>query len=307
MLLDSTHRRWAFLTIVLLGFAVGAYIPYSRHELNGPTGGSIPGLVYGVAGSLCILFAALFGLRKKLRAWRIGRAETWLRAHLWLGLLAGPLILLHAGFHMGGPVTLVAMVLLGVVIASGVFGLVLQNWIPRTMMVRVPFETIHVQIDVVSEQLLREADLLVAEVCPSLPPLDPPTPAALPTKWGPRDLDCLKLPKVKYPVEAAVKAKSAPIQDFYLSEVRRFLGDGRSGLLASTAKTRAAFEQVKTLVPPPLAQALEDLEEMCEERRQLELQRRLHHLLHFWLLVHGPLAYALVILGAAHAVTALRF
>jgi len=53
--------------------------------------------------------------------------------------------------------------------------------------------------------------------------------------------------------------------------------------------------------------ALRDLEDICDEARQLVLQERLHRWLHGWLLVHIPISLALVILGVVHAVVALRY
>ena len=52
---------------------------------------------------------------------------------------------------------------------------------------------------------------------------------------------------------------------------------------------------------------LGDLALIVEERRQLAAQKRMHHVLHGWLIVHVPLSYALMILAAVHAVQALRF
>jgi hypothetical protein len=52
---------------------------------------------------------------------------------------------------------------------------------------------------------------------------------------------------------------------------------------------------------------LQDLEGICEEKRQLDQQRRLHRLLHGWLLFHVPASYALLLLGTVHAVVALRY
>jgi len=52
---------------------------------------------------------------------------------------------------------------------------------------------------------------------------------------------------------------------------------------------------------------LRDLEEICEERRQLLAQRRMHLWLHGWLLVHVPLSFALLVLTAVHAVLSLRY
>ena len=63
-----------------------------------------------------------------------------MRGHLWLGLLSLPLILFHGAFHFGGTLTRVLLWLLIVTVASGVFGAVLQNYIPRIMTSDVPLE-----------------------------------------------------------------------------------------------------------------------------------------------------------------------
>ena len=41
--------------------------------------------------------------------------------------------------------------------------------------------------------------------------------------------------------------------------------------------------------------------------RQLRRQIRYHHWLHGWLLLHVPLSLALLLLGCAHAIMALRY
>jgi hypothetical protein len=61
------------------------------------------------------------------------------------------------------------------------------------------------------------------------------------------------------------------------------------------------------LLPPALHTTIEDLESICEEERQLTLQAQLHLWLHGWLLLHIPLSLALLLLGAVHAVMALRY
>jgi len=50
-----------------------------------------------------------------------------------------------------------------------------------------------------------------------------------------------------------------------------------------------------------------DLENVCEEKRDLDRQSRLHRIMYSWLLVHVPLSFLLIILGAIHAVMALRY
>jgi hypothetical protein len=52
---------------------------------------------------------------------------------------------------------------------------------------------------------------------------------------------------------------------------------------------------------------VDDLEDICEEKRQLDRQSRLHKVLHGWLLVHIPLSYAVLLISAWHAAVAIRF
>ncbi len=61
------------------------------------------------------------------------------------------------------------------------------------------------------------------------------------------------------------------------------------------------------MLPNIVHPRLEDLENICEEERQLNRQTRLYRWLHGWLLVHVPLSIALLVLGAVHAVMALRY
>jgi hypothetical protein len=49
------------------------------------------------------------------------------------------------------------------------------------------------------------------------------------------------------------------------------------------------------------------MEELCERRRQLNVQRRLHFWLHNWLWLHLPLSLALLALLVGHVFWALRY
>jgi hypothetical protein len=50
-----------------------------------------------------------------------------------------------------------------------------------------------------------------------------------------------------------------------------------------------------------------ELEAICDERFQLAHQKRLHLVLHGWVLVHAPLSFAVVLMSVVHAVMALRY
>ena len=67
------------------------------------------------------------------------------------------------------------------------------------------------------------------------------------------------------------------------------------------------FTLLRRSVPPQFLDTLKDLEDICDEQRQLNRQAKLYHWLHAWLLVHVPLSIALLVLGGVHAVMALRY
>jgi hypothetical protein len=69
----------------------------------------------------------------------------------------------------------------------------------------------------------------------------------------------------------------------------------------------AYFGHLRTVMPVAAHDVLRDLEEICEERRQLMVERRMHLWLHTWLLAHVPLSFAFLVLTAVHAALSLRY
>jgi hypothetical protein len=273
--IDHTHRKWLAASLIILGASTAMYIPYAVRSPQGATGGSALGLTFGIIGSAFMLFAGLLAGRKKFPIWRLGRAQTWMRGHLWLGLLSLPIILFHAGFRFGGPLTSALMWLLIVVVASGVFGAVLQHYMPHMMTTQVPSETIFEQIQHVRDQLVVGADETIAAAEAS----------------------------------ATAEESTAPLADFYRREMRPFLASRgkRHQLLSNPDRSRSTFEGLRMLLPLGFQDAAKRLEQICEEERQLRRQSLLHHWLHGWLMLHIPLSFALLLLGVIHAITALRY
>ncbi|MFQ5945784.1 MAG: hypothetical protein ACE5MG_03280 [Candidatus Methylomirabilales bacterium] len=294
----SSQRRWIIASLVILAVATALYIPYHRNAVNGPTGSSWPGLIYGIVGFALMVYAGLLGARRAVPTWRLGRATTWMKGHIWLGLLSVPLILFHSGFQLGGALTIVLMLLFGLVVLSGLFGVVVQQFLPRMMMTRVPMETIYEQIPHIVDQLRKEAEELVMAVSG---PLENPAPSLLQAGQIQAASEALDIPSA--PLEGSI-----PLKEFYRDHIQPFLREsGREGALATPARATVLFQEMRTLLPPSLHKTLRELEAICEERRQLTLQTRLHYWLHGWLLVHVPLSMALLLLSAAHAVIALSY
>ena len=83
--------------------------------------------------------------------------------------------------------------------------------------------------------------------------------------------------------------------------------ESKESPLANAIKARLYFEALRRQCPASVHEALNDLESICDEERQLTRQRRMYLILHSWLLVHVPLAVTLLVLGAIHAVVAIRY
>jgi hypothetical protein len=306
VIIDRTHQRWAIISVAILVVSAVIYGVYWARSLNPPTGGTAIGLLFGFVGYGFMLYAGFLGLRARRPTWRLGRAETWLKGHVYLALLAYPIIYFHAGFAFGGPLTIVLMILFTIVTASGILGVVLQNILPRVMTDRVPLETIFEQVDHVVEQMRTEADHLVMSVANP----EEAAAAAAAATVGKRPPPAARRAQVRAVELAAPPPEEAQaLKEFYETEVRPYLYDksGSGTTLNTRAKGSVVFAQLRTRVPASLQPVVDDLEAICEERRQLRVQTRLHYWLHAWLLVHVPLSIALLVLSFAHAVIALRY
>jgi hypothetical protein len=292
--IDRTHKGWLAASLIILCVSFLLYVRYRLPAAQGSMGGTVMGLWFGSVGFAFMIFAAALGARKRFPVYRIGRAQTWLRGHLWLGLVSLPMILFHSGLRFGHGLSACLMVLLIVVVVSGVFGAALQHYMPRMMTRVLPMETIYDEIGHVRAQLLEEADALVRQATNG--------DKAVSDSAGDAD-------GAGAAVTVAVKEEAAPLRTFYEQELKPFLEKpaAKGNRLGDAAKARVAFTQLRTLLPPSLHTTVEDLEGICEEERQLTLQSRLHLWLHGWLLLHIPLSLALILLGAVHAVMALRY
>jgi hypothetical protein len=292
--IDRTHKYWLVASLAILATAIAVYVPYAASSPAGPSGGSPVGLAFGIIGSAFMVFAGLLAARKKVAIWRLGRAQTWMRGHLWLGLLSLPLILFHAGFRAGGMLTTVLLILVVLVVASGIFGAALQHYLPNVMTADLPYETIFEQIDHVHAQLLIEADELMKVAS---------APVNLVAAQPSGDLAAT--------ADSVLSAQDtiAPLLEFYSGEMLPFLQDprGRNQRLADAHKAEQIFGRLRRLLPAEAHETTKNLEEICAEEGQLRRQERLHHLLHGWLMLHIPLSFALLVLGCVHAVMALRY
>jgi hypothetical protein len=314
------HRPWIIATLAVAVLAILWYATElaARSWDQRPRGSSTVGFLFGIAGGGICLFEFLLWPRKMVRTWRIGRAVVWMRAHIWLGLLSFPLLVLHSGFYLGGALSTVLMILFLVVIASGIWGLIVQQFLPQQMLDDVPAETIHSQIAHVSGLLAAEGDRLVQAVC---------GPAAE-EKARPAAVEQTAAAAHSFLVVGAVrnvggvKGKvlqtqgfvepvpgAEPLREFFQATALPYLQQGAASRspLAQAGRSATLFIELRDRLTSRAHPAVDTLEALCDQRRQFDLQLRLHRWLHNWLWVHLPLSIALIVLMFVHVWVALKY
>lgn len=301
MLINRDSKSWLIACLVIFAACAVAYVPYHRSQPAGPSGGTWMGLFYGVIGTAMILLAMGLTPRKKWRTARVGRVYWWMQAHVWFGLLSFPVILFHAGFRdglWGGWMTWALMVLFIIIEVSGIAGLVMQNVLPGRLLREVEYETIYEQIDAVSAKLKEEAEAKVVAITRRKVEEAyeyEAVPAGMPASAG-------------MALASGVTAASTPgaeeVEGFYRQQVLPLLsGRKGSGELAKPGE----FDRLRAKTPLLVHETINDLQSICDEKRQLEKQRKLQWFLHGWLWVHVPLSAAMLVLIVVHAVVALRY
>ena len=162
------HGRWIVGASAMALAAVAWVVVWSFRTGRWPGGGSVPGLALGTFAAGIFLFEVAIVFKKthwfRTARWALS-AQTWMKAHIWLGLLTVPLVALHSGGRLGGTLTMLLVAVFSLVIVSGVWGLALQNTLPKLLLQAAPAETIYSHIDDVGGQYAEEAERLVLAAC----------------------------------------------------------------------------------------------------------------------------------------------
>jgi len=323
VIINRQHWGWAAFFILASAAAALLYVgefqperlpfrlqlPPSLHrdvrETGRSVGGTPLGLIYGSVAAAIFVFAALLGIRRKRPTLKVGRLQLWLKAHIWLTLLTVPLILLHCGFSSGSPMTKWLLVIYGVVMVSGVYGLALQHLLPRMMKEQVPLETIFEQIPHIRNQL-RE---MAGELRKGLEPAPTPAPATAITPAAGGPAVAVAEPATTVVADAVPDSSIQVLKQFLDEAALPYLNAHRGDklLLGSQRVSDDQFRLLKISVAAEWQSKAEQLQAWCDERRQLDLQTKLQHWLHGWLLVHIPFSVILLVFTAWHAIAALFF
>jgi hypothetical protein len=225
-----------------------------------------------------ILFVAMmvltfFNARKKLPFLPLGKAETWLQIHIYLGFFTVVLFLIHLNFrapHGWFEITLAW--LFALVSASGVVGLFFSRTLPRRLATR-GGEVIFEKIPALRHALKTEAENLALGADAKSPFIAEFYAKRLaPFFAGPKNL-WLHVFESRRPLNALVAE---------LDDLRRFANDAERG-------------------------KIEKLSALVRQKDGLDYHRALQLALKLWLFVHIPLTYGLLIFTALHIILVFGF
>ena len=295
---NRSHVAWAIFVVLATIAASWIYLGNSRPQLLPPefalppwlvqkssehrSGGGTPvGLIFGTIALGIFVFAALLGVRKKLPFLPVGNVQRWLRAHIWLTLLTIPLILLHSGFRLGGPMTMTLMVLYAIVMVSGIYGLILQHKLPTMMKESLAAEIVFEQIPNMRAQLCAAAEKLLR----SLKQQATSGSAAVATDVSQEEV-----------LAGFIEQRLLP----YLRA-----GRGERYQLGHAREADDIFSRLKLRVDEIYRTRVDEMRRWCDERRLTDTQVRMQFWLHGWLFVHVPLSFLLLLMTVWHAFVAL--
>lgn len=264
-------RRRLLNTALLVAAAVAFWCAYdARVQTLRPA----PFFTGAVLFFTCVALA-FFNARKKLPFIPLLRASVWTQFHVYAGWFAVIVFLLHTGFRLPNGLFETALYAVFAVVAlSGVFGLVLSRVYPQKL--RIHGENLmYERIPALRHQLQKDAEQII---------------------W-----------------KSVQETKSFTLAKFYESRLKKYFAKQQntfSHLIGSEAPFTKLNEELRQLQRYMVAAERVFLDEMIEcvsSKDNLDQQRACQGALKYWLFVHIPLTFSLLLMGCLHGLLALAF
>jgi hypothetical protein len=275
--------RFRYLKLALAQVAIGGAAYGWYHPRDGLSAGdSVAGYGLGIWSLGLVIWLAWFGIRKRrygdVRGVMSGGRKRlslkgWLSAHIYFGITLLVLATLHTGFRFGWDLHTFAFALMVLVIASGIFGVIVYSVVPKRV-------ARNLRVD----QKGVSADELMARI---------------------KDTRTLRLNTLG--LSDAINAALA--EGLKVSFMKRSLRDQFLGIRgASPAK--ALVQRVRDLGKDEpnkddLSLVLSMLERRARWIDQVRLDRRHRAILGCWLLIHVPLTVGLIVALFLHVIVVL--
>ncbi len=219
-----------------------------------------------------MLALASYNIRKKLPFLPLGTSAGWLQFHIYAGLLTVVLFVLHSGLHVPNGALEVTLALLYVAVAgSGIMGLALSRLLARRLAIHGE-EVIFERIPAMRKHLRERAEELVEQ--------------------------------------SASETSSIVLADFYVSRLAPFF-DGPGNFwdhLFESDRPRhtllAALGALDRYLSAKEREYVREMGSLIRVKDNLDYHDALQGTLKYWLFIHIPMTYSLLILSLVHAVLA---
>ena len=277
-------RRYLWVAIVLVAASLAAYLMQDPQEPA--NGGTLLGYTLGTLGALLVVWLAWFGIRKRRYSSTAGTVQGWLSAHVYLGLALPVLVLLHAGFQLGSNIHTLAFVLLLLVVASGMYGVVIYLKYPQ----RVSSNRNGASRPDLFAQL-EDLDARSSRIA-----------AALPEAFS----ALVQSGATRTRLGGSLWTRFCGVDDSSIV----LPGQGQAGAVANAGQEAALdwlAEQQSRAADAETAASIGELSALLRNKRkllrQLREDLRLQATMELWLYLHVPLTAGLLVALAAHIVT----
>lgn len=220
------------------------------------------GLAFGIFAATAFVLEMLYPSRRP-RAWPFGTAKAWIQAHVYLGALAMLAVVIHAGGWPRAGFGWWLLLLSLWTTLSGLIGVWLQKTQPLALAEGLRVEALYERIPDLVDQLVMEADTLLAEVSDVL------------ERFYQQDLR---------PRLAALRPSWS-----YVFDVR-----------AGRERALDPFRQISAYVGVDEKGKVEDLMSLYTEKIELDAQWSVQRVLRTWLWLHVPPAALLMGLLVIH-------
>jgi Fe-S-cluster-containing dehydrogenase component/CRP-like cAMP-binding protein len=133
---DPLARAWNIAGVAVTMLAlVAVVIGLAKYGFDGALGGTWLTMRWltGIVGLGGVAVVMTYPLRKQIYRRRVGALRYWMLLHVYAGIIAGIVLLLHAGTSTGGLLTSLLYFVFDLVILSGVVGIIAYIVSPRIM------------------------------------------------------------------------------------------------------------------------------------------------------------------------------
>jgi Fe-S-cluster-containing dehydrogenase component/CRP-like cAMP-binding protein len=134
---DTWGRIWHVIGITIVialgGGSIWATQTYTQDAALTPCSWLTARWLTGLVGLGAILWVMVYPVRKKIYRRRAGPLRYWMLSHIYLGVAAGVVLLVHGGTTSGGLLTTSLLVSFDMVLFSGIFGAACYVIVPRFM------------------------------------------------------------------------------------------------------------------------------------------------------------------------------